>query len=119
MSPYLHTKIMLKHWLWGIINNISRAIRLEIVNDSNSEANKKVIASHIPPGNIIITEVAGCYNWSNSHRSGYIHHVHNHGRGDFCAYIDSTSHIEQLWHNLKAIIKKIYYFIGKKFCIYF
>ena len=31
--------------------------------------------------------------------------------GDFGENIDSTSHIEQLWHNLKFYIKKIYYLI--------
>lgn len=33
--------------------------------------------------------------------------------------MDSTSHIEQLWHNIKSIIKSIYYIIPVKNFILF
>ena len=98
-------------WVAGLINIISRAIRSEKVEDRTVETMKKIIKSHIPNGNIITTDTANCYSWQNNSTSGYTHHVHNLGQGDFAQNIDSTSHIEQLWHNLKAIIKKIYYFI--------
>ena len=72
---------------------------------------EKIINSHIEKGNIIISDAATCYSWFDEINSGYTHHVHNHGHGDFGENIDSISHIEQLWHNLKFYIKKIYYLI--------
>jgi hypothetical protein len=43
--------------------------------------------------------------------SQYSHSIHNHGYGDFWIGLDSTAHIEQLWSQLKQIIKQIYYII--------
>ena len=51
------------------------------------------------------------YSWLDDANSGYIHHVHNHGHGDFGIGFDSTSHIEQIWGRLKNLIKNIYYSI--------
>ena len=39
--------------------------------------------------------------------------------GDFGLGLNSTSHIESIWSQLKAIIKKIYYVIPKKNLLYF
>ena len=72
---------------------------------------KKIIQTLVPTGNIIITDAALCYNWLNDINSGYTHHVHNQGHGEFVAGLDFTSHIEQLWHHLKSLIKNIYSFI--------
>ena len=65
----------------------------------------------MPAGNEIVTDGALFYNWLDNPQNGYEHSVHNHGHGDFGAGVDSTSHIEQLWHNLKHIIISIYYII--------
>ena len=45
------------------------------------------------------------------HDSQYTHSIHNHAHGDLGVGLDSTSHIEQLWSQLKQIIKQIYYII--------
>lgn len=79
-----------------MINNITRKIRLEIVEDLSRVTMEKIINSHIERGNIIISDVATCYSWLDEINRGYTHHVHNHGHSDFMANNDSTSHIEQL-----------------------
>ena len=77
------------------------------------------VNTYVPKGNIIITDGALCYSWLDNVDSGYTHHVHNHGHGDFGEALDSTSHVEQLWNNLKSIIKKIYFFIpNNNFVLY-
>ena len=68
---------------------------------------KKIINIFAPKGNIIITDDALCYSWLDNADSGYTHHFYNHGHGDFGEALDSISHVEQLWNNLKPIIKKI------------
>ena len=47
----------------------------------------------------------------SSQDSQYSHSIHNHSHGDFGKGLDSTAHIEQLWSQLKQIIKQIYYII--------
>lgn len=42
---------------------------------------------------------------------GYNRDVHVHGGGDFGFGINSTSHIESIWSQLKTILKQIYYII--------
>lgn len=95
-------------WVVGLINNRTLVIRLEIVKDRSSVTMKKIIQTLVSTGNIIITDAALCYNWLNDIISGYTHHAHNHGHGEFGEGLDSTSHIEQLWHHLKSLIKNIY-----------
>ena len=92
----------------GLINNKTRQIRLEIVENRNSNTIKNIIINYIPKGNIIITDGAFCYQWLNDPSNDYVHSVHSHGHGDFCYGLDSTSHIESFWPNLKSIIKSIY-----------
>jgi transposase-like protein len=106
-------------WVVGIINNNSREIRLEIVENRSAETMKKIITTLIPKGNRIITDAAACYNWLNDPDSGYEHSVHNHGHGNFGEGMDSTSHIEQLWHNIKQNITSIYKIIpSENFVLY-
>ncbi len=47
-------------------------------------------------------------NWLDSNQSGYVHRKHIHGTHDFGYEMDSKSHIESLWFQLKILIKKIY-----------
>lgn len=77
-------------WVVGKINNITRKIRLEIVEKRSRNTMEKIINSHIPKDNIIISDAATCYSWLNEINSGYTHHVHSHGYGDFGENIDST-----------------------------
>jgi hypothetical protein len=64
--------------------------------------------THINNGNIIITDRWSGYNWISAPSSRYIHHVHNHGHGYFVTGLDRTTNIEQIWSQIKNIIKRKY-----------
>ncbi len=51
--------------------------------------------------------------------SGYTHFAHNHGRGDFGFCLQSTSHIESIWSQIKTKIKNTYYVIPGKYILHF
>ena len=74
----------------------------------NSETIKNIITKNNIKGNIIIIDGPLCYNWLNQPFCGYAHSVHNHGHGNFGFCMNSTSHIESLWSNIKTLIKSIY-----------
>ena len=50
-------------WIVGLINNISRKIKLEIFVNSSRKIKKIIITKLIPKGNIIITDLVSCYSW--------------------------------------------------------
>ena len=106
-------------WVVGIINVTSRKIRLEYPENRNTNTIKKIVHAHIKKGNIVVSDAWGGYSWLSNADSGYIHSTHTHSLGNFGRGDESTSHIEQLWHHLKLIIKKIYNMIQKKHFIYF
>ena len=81
-------------WVLGFINNNTREIRLEIVENRSDETMKKIIISLIPKGNKIITAAAACYNWLNEPDSIYGHSVDNHWHVNFGERLDSTIHID-------------------------
>ena len=80
---------------------------------------KKIITNLLPTGNTILTDGTSFYNWLDNPRNGYEHSVHNLVHCVFSAGVDSTIHIEQLWHNLKHIITSIYYIIPSRNFILF
>ena len=47
-------------WVVGMINNITRKIRLEIVEDRSRATMEKIINIHIAKGNNIISDIATC-----------------------------------------------------------
>lgn len=98
-------------WVIGVINNATKKFRLEFSKIRNEEILKKFIWLHIKPGNIIVSDGWSDYNFLSRNDSQYTHSIHNHGHGDLWVGLDSTSHIEQLWFQLKYIIKQIYYII--------
>ena len=51
--------------------------------------NEKIIRTHVKRGNIIVSDAWAAYSWLDDANSGYIHHVHNHGHGDFGFGIDT------------------------------
>ena len=79
----------------GIINNVTKAIRLEISPIRDTNVLKAIIKTHIKSGNIVISDNWAGYNWLSNPASGYYHHVHIHGHGGFGSGTDTTSHIEQ------------------------
>jgi len=48
----------------------------------------------------------------------YTHHTYNHGHGNFCHDLDSTSRIESIWAEIKASIKKYHKIPSKNFIYY-
>ena len=106
-------------WVIGVINNCTKQFRLEISKIRNSNVLKKFIFAYVKPGNIIVSDWWAGYDFLSENNSPYVHSVHNHGHGDFGIGLDSTSHIEQLWSQLKSTISKIYTIIpSKNFYLY-
>ena len=54
-----------------------------------------------------------------SNNEDYIHDIHLHGGGDLGYGLNSTSHIESICGQKKAIIKNIYYIIPNKHILLF
>ena len=106
-------------WVIGIINTITKKFRLELSFTRNATVLKTIIQKHIKRGNVIVSDAWAGYNWLSEAQYGYVHHIHNHGHGDFCLGIDCTFHVEQLWSNLKCIIINLYYSIPHKNFIIF
>ena len=71
------------------------------------------------PGNYIITDSWKGYSFLDEPEEGYIHYSFNHSLGNFGSGLLSTSRIESVWGELKAILKKIYSTIRSNNFIYF
>lgn len=85
-------------WVVGMINNITRKIRLEIVEDRTRATMEKIINIHIAKGNNIISDIAACYFWLDEISNGYTYILTMSIIMDMVIlgeYIDSTIHIEQ------------------------
>jgi len=95
-----------QYWIIGLINIQTKNIRLEIVTDRTEYIIKKIILHHIGIGNNVITDGWPSYNWLSSFNYHHIRHIH--GRNDFGYGMESTSHIEQIWHQLKILIERLY-----------
>ena len=54
-----------------------------------------------------------------NHNSGYTRIVHIHGGGDFGFSLESTSHIESIWEQIKSKIKESYHLYPHKVFLYF
>ena len=105
-------------WIIGAINTQSKEFRLEGVYERNGENIKKFITKYIESGNNIITDGWSGYNFLNNNPS-YNNICHILGGGDFGFGIQSTSHIESLWSQLKSNIKSCYHVIPNKNLIKF
>ena len=101
------------------MNNEIKGLRLEIVNERNTDILKTIITTHVLKGNYIITDCWSGYNFLSDVGSGYIHLSYNHSRGIYGFGINSTSRIESVWAELKQLIKKIYGTIKEKNFVYF
>ncbi len=105
-------------WVVGMINSETKNLRLEIVENRNATTLQKMIEKHVFNGNIIVSDAWSGYSFLNDIHSCNIHHVYNHGRGNFGRGLDSTSHIEGFWSELKSYVKKMYYSIQSYNFIY-
>ena len=81
-----------------------------IVLTKNRDADtlEKFIRRMVPEGNNIVKDGWAGYNWMDSDDSGYRRYQHIHGHNDFGQGLESTSHIESIWSQLKSEIKGIY-----------
>lgn len=59
------------------------------------------------------------YNYLDDVNSWYTHIKHNHGAGSFGFGIQSTSHIESIWSQIKSKIKATYNTIPNKNILHF
>ena len=96
-------------WVLGIIDNYSKDFRLNLTLDRNQETLESFITRYVEPGNV--TDGLWGYDFFLSNTDDYCHDRHVHGGGDFEYGLNSTSHIESIWEQLKACIKNIYYII--------
>ena len=70
-------------------------------------------------GNYIVSDGWSGYEWVEEENSGYNHIQHIHGRRDFGYGIESTTHIESIWWQLKSEIRTIYYIIPLRNFLYY
>ena len=99
--------------------NETKNFRLICSYTRDNEILKKFIYKFIPPGNHIISDGWNGYSFLDEPGSGYRHSIHIHGRNDFGIGLDSTSHIESIWGNLKQEIKRVYITIRSNNFLYF
>ena len=101
-----------------MINAETKEIILELVDNRDANTLKNILEKHVLPGNIIVNDAWDVYFFLDDINSGYAHHVYNHGRGNFGNGLDSTSHIESIWSEIKSTIKNIYYSIHATNLVY-
>ena len=107
-------------WLAGFIDTATKAVRIDIIPSRTSQNIEIFVRNHILPGTHIAHDGWAGYSFlDDDDVSVWTHETHTHAVGDFGYGLNSTSHIEQFWGQLKAIIKKVYYIIPKKDFIYY
>ena len=100
-------------WVIGAVDNVTKDFRVDISFKRNEAVLKEFIMTHIERGNKLITDGWAGYSFIDD-LPGYTREVHIHGASDFGYGVNSTSHVESIWSQLKAIIKSIYYIIPHK-----
>ena len=98
-------------WILGIIDNVAKDFRTVASKTRDGATLKEFINRFIKRGNYIVSDGWSGYERAEEENSGYNHIKHIHGHRDFGYGIESTSHVESIWSQLKAEIKSIYYFI--------
>ena len=98
-----------QNWLLGIVDNSNHDdFRIDFAATRDTDSIKAFISKHVKKGNNICTDGWSGYNYLDQFNSGYHRFRHNHGGGDFGFGLESTSHIESIWANLKHSIMKTY-----------
>lgn len=110
-----HTQI----WLVGGIYATSKALRMDIIPERNATNLEIFVKNHIEPGSNINHEGWMGYSFLDNDNSVWTHKTHMHGTGQFGYGLHSSSHIEQIWGQIKQIIKKIYTIFPKVGYIYY
>ena len=104
-------------WEINLINNETNIIRLEVA--TSRDPGQWKIFKHVEPGNYIVSDACGVYNFLDQENNNCIHHAYNHSRGNFWRGYDSTSRIESVWNELKLLFKIIYVTIRSKILYFF
>ena len=105
-------------WVIGAIDNLTKDFRIDIAFRRNQNVLKTFITQYIEEDNKLITDGWSGYSFIDE-MIGYQRELHIHGSSDFRYGVNSTSHIESLWSQLKATIKNIYYIIPHQNFIYY
>ena len=98
-------------WLLGIIDNSSKDFHLEAVFNRDAITIKSFISKNVEIGNNIVSDCYSLYNYLDNNNVGYNHIRHIHGRRDFGIGIQSTSHVESIWAQIKSKLKESYHVI--------
>ena len=110
-----HTQI----WIVGGIDTTSKALRLDIIPERNATNLAIFVKNHIEPGSNITYDGWRGYSFLNNDISFWTHEIHIHGNRQFGYGLHLKSHIEQIWGQIKQIIKKIYTIFPKVGYIYY
>ena len=108
-----------KLWLIGFTDNTTKDFHVVVTKTRDSNILEKFIRKMISTGNNIVTDGWAGYEWIEDANSGYRRYSHIHGHNDFGHGIQSTSHIESIWSQLKSQIKTIYKAIPSLNFLYF
>ena len=101
------------------MDNISKNFRIVVSKSRETDVVKSFYYRYIRKCNHIVTDGFNSYNFWNNINSGYDHIIHIHWRNDFEHGLESTSHFEGLWHNLKILIISIYKICPNKNILYY
>ena len=105
-SLFIHDNNGDEIWVLGGIETKEEKIRLAITKVRNISTLENFVYENFKEGTHFTYDGLAGYNFLNNNIN-YTHERHNHGAGDFGYGLHSTSHIENLWANLKQIITKI------------
>ena len=86
---------------YGIIDNYSKDFRLNLTLEINQETLKSFITHYIEFGNTIATAGWFCYDFLLNN-GDYHHDNHLHGDCNFGYGLNSASHLESIWAQIKA-----------------
>ena len=95
-------------WLIGFTDNVSKDFHIVATKNRDAVTLETFIRRMIPVGNNIVTDGWPGYDWMDQANSGYRRFPHIHGQNDFGHGVESTSHIESIWGQLKDVISSIY-----------
>ena len=118
-SMFVHDVNKAPLWVLGMTENQTKDFRIVVSKTRDEEATKEFITRYIPTGNNIVTDGLSAYDWIDRANSGYTRFEHIHGRNDFGHGIESTSHVESIWGQLKNAIKSTYYIIPNLNFLYY
>ena len=86
----------------GFNDNTTKDFHVIVTKTRDSNILEKFIRKMIHTGNNIVTDWWAGYECNEDVNSGYRRYNHIHGYNDFGKGIQSSSHIESIWSQLKS-----------------